>query len=145
MRKDFNGKSFDFMMMTTWTPHGVGTTFHFKTKEGEYSVGEPFGDHNFWVKNLNDEFQNDENVYNALTYIDEMEESDDKDKLMSIVESLMGTKEDGMTISRKIGFLCELGVWKNEKVRQTNLYDKEFCKYARKCMNQYKSSLIFKN
>ena len=22
MRKEFNGKSFDFMMMTTWTPYG---------------------------------------------------------------------------------------------------------------------------
>lgn len=139
MKRDFNGQSFDFMMMTTLTPYGVGTTFHFKPnfKEGEYLVGEPFGDYNFWVKNLNDEFQNDENVYNALSYIDEMKESGCKDKLMSVVASVMGTKDDGVDISRKIGFLCELGVWKNEKIRQTNLYDKEFCKYARKCMNQY--------
>lgn len=139
MRTDFNGKSFDFMMMTTWTIYGVGTTFHFKSnfKEGEYVIGEPFGEHNFWVKNLNNEFQNDENVYKGLSYIDEMKESGYKDKLMSIVQSMMGTKEGGMSISRKIGFLCELGVWKNEKIRQPHLYDKEFYKYARKCMNQY--------
>ena len=139
MRKDFNGKSFDFMMMTTWTPYGVGTTFHFKEnlKEGSYCVGEPFGEHNFWVKNLNDEFQNEENVYRGLSYIDGMDECGYKDKLMSIVHSMMGANDSGMSISRKIGFLCELGVWEDEKIRQSHLYDKEFYKYARKCMNQY--------
>ena len=68
MRKEFNGKSFDFMMMTTWTPYGVGTTFHFKPKDGKgYILGEPFGEYNFWVKNLNSDFQNEENVWRIRT------------------------------------------------------------------------------
>lgn len=139
MRTDFNGKSFDFMMMTYWTKYGVGTTFHFREnlKEGDYWIGEPFGENNFWVKNLKDEFQNEENVYKGLSYIDGMQESGYKDKLMSIVRSMMGTREGGMSISRKIGFLCELGVWENEKIRRPYLYDKEFYKYARKCMKEY--------
>lgn len=125
MRIDFNGKSFDFMMLTTLTQYGMGTTFHFKSnlKEGEYSVGEPFGENNFWVKNLNDE-----NVYKGLSYIDGMQECNYKDRLMSIVRSMMGSNNDGKPISKKIAFLCELGVWEDEKTRQPYLYNKEFFK-----------------
>ena len=138
MRKEFNGKSFDFMMMTTWTPYGVGTTFHFKPQDGKgYILGEPFGEYNFWVKNLNSDFQNEENVFKGLSYIDGMKDCGYKEKLMSIVYSMMGTKEGGLSISRKIGFLCELGVWENEKIRNPHLYDKEFYKYVRNCMSEY--------
>lgn len=138
MRKDFNGKTFDFMMMTTWTPYGLGTTFHFKPKDGKgYILGEPFGEYNFWVKDLHSDFQNEENVFKGLSYIDEMVDCGYKEKVMSIVTSMLGTKEGGLSISRKIGFLCELGVWENEKIRNPHLYDKEFYKYVRKCMNEY--------
>ena len=138
MRKEFNGKSFDFMMMTTWTPYGVGTTFHFKPKDGEgYCLGEPFGEYNFWVKNLNSDFQNEENDYKGLSYIDGMIDCGYKEKLMSIVSSMMGTREGGLSLSRKIGFLCELGVWENEEIRNPHLYDQEFYKYVKKCMNEY--------
>ena len=51
----------------------------------------------------------------------------------------MGINSKQMKFDEVRAFCNEhgLGVWENEKIRNPHLYDKEFYKYVRKCMNEY--------
>ena len=137
-KKLFEGKTYNFMTMPTFTAGGMGTTFMFKTnlKDGSWTYGDPGADTNFWIKDLNEEFQNPENIYKALEYVDEMPDTKLKTFVMEVISSMKG-KTGGFEFSKLIGFMCEIGCWKNKKIRQKQLYDKDFYWYVRNCVNQY--------
>lgn len=143
-KKEFIGKTFDYIALPTWVPgkSGMvgGMTFMFKTdwKHGEWTYGDPMADNNIWMMNQHDEFQNENHFEKALEYIDDMPECNYKKSLMMVIKNLMGQhSKDQEKVSRMIGFMCELGCWEDSKVRQDFLYNKEFYKYARNCMKMY--------
>lgn len=138
-KKEFVGKTFDYIAMPTFIPNGgMGTTFMFREnwKEGNWTYAEIFNAPNFWMKDLNDEFQNPENLCKGLEYVDAMEDCNYKKKVMAVITEMMG-KAGGEEFCKRLGFLCELGCWENPSIRQPYLYNKEFYKYVRNCLNEY--------
>lgn len=143
-KKEFIGKTFDYIAMPTWVAGKNemigGMTFMFRTnwKDGVWTYGDPMADTNIWMMNQNDEFQNAEHFEKALEYIDDMQDCNYKKYLMEVIKNLMGQRDkDPATISRLLGFMCEIGCWEDSKVRQPRLYNREFYKYARNCMKVY--------
>lgn len=138
MKKEFEGKTFDYVAIPTWTVGGMGTTFMFKDnlKDGNYIYGDPSAENNFWMKDLNDEFQNAEHLSKGLEYVDEMTDCNYKKKVMDVISSMKG-RTGGMDFCKKLSFICELGCWEDEKIRRSYLYNKEFYKYVRNCLNEY--------
>lgn len=137
-KKEFVGKTFDYIAIPTFTQGGMGITFMFREnwKEGNWTYGEIFNAPNFWMKDLNDEFQNPENLCKGLEYVDAMADCNYKKKVMAVITEMMG-KAGGEDFCKRLGFLCELGCWENPTVRQPYLYNKEFYKYVRNCLNEY--------
>lgn len=132
---DYTGKTFDFTAMPTWTIGGRGTLFMFRNNNGEYEM-DVKSNCNFWMKDFNNDFQIMENVCNALEYVDEMQDSDCKKKILDVLDSMKG-HIGGQKLSQQIGFFCELGCWKNKEVRNENLFDEDFEKYAQNCLRMY--------
>lgn len=140
MRKDYKGLSFDYATMPCFTPGGMGHIVMFRKENGEYTIG-GFDDSNFWMKDMGDDFQNIEHLTKGLEYIDQMKNSGYKFTLLEIIDRMKG-QTGGMKFSQMLGFLCELGCWEDEKNRQPYLYDKDFYKYARRCMKEYERAII---
>lgn len=137
-KKEYVGKTFDYIAIPTFTQGGMETTFMFREnqKNGNWIYGGIEGTPNFGMKNFDDKFQNPENLCKGLEYVDCMPECNYKKKVMSVTTDMMG-KVGGMNLCRRLAFLCELGCWEDEKVRQPYLYNKEFYKYVRNCLNEY--------
>lgn len=137
-KKEYIGKTFDYIAIPTFAPGGWGTLFMFREnwKKGAWMYAGIEGTPNFWMKNLEDDFQNAENLCKGLEYIDGMEDCYYKEKVMSVITEMMG-KSGGAELCHRLGFLCELGCWEDIEVRQPSLYNKDFCKYIGNCLNQY--------
>lgn len=139
-RKDYNGKTFDYVAIPTFTQGGMGTMFMFKNTDGEYCLGD-VRDCNFWMKEFDDGFQNMEHLSKGLEYVDAMPDSVYKQKILDVLESMKG-HTGGQKFSQQIGFFCELGCWEDEDARQPRLYDSDFFKYVKKCLNEYEDYIL---
>lgn len=136
----FEGQTYDYVALPTFIPGTTqGTTFIFRKdwKKGDFCYGDPHSETNIWLQEQNDEFQNDIHFSKALEYIDGMEDGIYKTRLLGVIKALMGKQEDKDKTSRLIGLLCEIGCWKDKKVRNKSLYNSDFTKYAMRCLYEY--------
>lgn len=96
-------------------------------------------DGGIWMLNQNDTFQNKENFIQGVKYISELA----RPKSMKVCFDLLDwmtehyESKNTMEYCRYLGFFCEVGVWKNPKVRQSSQYHKDFPKYLSNCMDMY--------
>ena len=89
--------------------------------------------------NLNDPFQNKENFINGVKYISEFAGPKTMKVCFDILDWMTENYDSKNTeyYCRCLGFFCEVGVWKNPKLRQSSWYHKDFPKYLSNCMNMY--------
>ena len=97
-------------------------------------------DNCIWMMDLNDEFQNIENFCKGVELIDKFATSTIRQKCFEVLMSLelqAPTNLDTVEESKRIAFFCEVGVWKDSKVRNKDLYHKDFKKYLWNCRWNY--------
>ena len=90
--------------------------------------------------NLGDGFQNIANFCKGIEYIDKYATPTIRQKCFDVLMSLelKSPKLDIEEKSKRIAFFCEVGVWKDSKNRNKDLYHKDFKKYLWNCRWNYR-------
>lgn len=92
-----------------------------------------------WMTDLDDDFQNKDNFITGVKYISELARPQAMKDCFDILDWMTDhfDEKTSMDYCRYIGFFCEVGVWKNTKIRNNDLYHKDFPKYLANCMVNY--------
>lgn len=96
-------------------------------------------DGGIWMMYQNDSFQNKENFIKGVKYISELAGPKSMKLCFDILNWMTDNYDSKNTeyYCRCLGFFCEVGVWKEPKLRQSSWYHKDFPKYLSNCMNMY--------
>ena len=145
---DFENKNVKVGSMFVWSPTNerviMGDYIYVDTtpnKDKKFNVP----DGGIWMMYQNDSFQNKENFIQGVKYISELA----RPKSMKVCFDLLDwmtehyESKNTMEYCRYLGFFCEVGVWKNPKVRQSSQYHKDFPKYLSNCMDMYLNKELY--
>lgn len=144
--KEFNNKNVMVCSIHTIipTPQGnvVGDHIYVDStpnKDRKFNVPEG----GIWMKNLDDPFQNKENFIRGIKYISEFANPTPKKMCLELLDTMTDhyDSKNSDLYCKCLGFFCEVGVWKNPKLRQKSEYHKDFPKYLSNCMNLYFKSI----
>ena len=100
-------------------------------------------DGGIWLLDQNDTFQNKENFIKGVKYISEFARPKSMKMCFDILDWMTDNYDSKNTeyYCRCLGFFCEVGVWKEPKLRQSTWYHKDFPKYLSNCINMYFNSI----
>ena len=139
---DFENTNVKVGSMFVWSPTNerviMGDYIYVDTtpnKDKKFNVP----DDGIWMMYQNDSFQNKENFIQGVKYISEFASPKSMKVCFDILDWMTEHYESKNTMEycRYLGFFCEVGVWKNPKVRQSSQYHKDFPKYLSNCMDMY--------
>ena len=139
---DFENKNVKVGSMFVWSPTKertiMGDYIYVDTtpnKDKKFNVP----DGGIWMMYQNDSFQNKENFIKGVKYISELAGPKSMKLCFDILNWMTDNydSKDTEYYCRCLGFFCEVGVWKEPKLRQSSWYHKDFPKYLSNCMNMY--------
>lgn len=139
---DFENKNVKVGSMFVWSPTKertiMGDYIYVDTtpnKDKKFNVP----DGGIWMMYQNDSFQNKENFIKGVKYISELAGPKSMKLCFDILNWMTDNYDSKNTeyYCRCLGFFCEVGVWKEPKLRQSSWYHKDFPKYLSNCMNMY--------
>ena len=141
MEKKFNytGKNITFVAVPTTIPSDG------KTLSGHSILVDKTGEnrrYNFpvesiWLQDQGDEFQNIDNFVQGLTYLD-TKPCPQRNKILGILDGMIkDSNKGGEKYSQLLAFVCEIGIWKNPRLRRSDLYSSDFIKYVKNVMWNY--------
>ena len=139
---DFENKNVKVGSMFVWSPTKertiMGDYIYVDTtpnKDKKFNVP----DGGIWMMYQNDSFQNKENFIQGVKYISELAGPKSMKLCFDILNWMTDNYDSKNTeyYCRCLGFFCEVGVWKEPKLRQSSWYHKDFPKYLSNCMNMY--------
>lgn len=91
----------------------------------------------------NDPFKNKENFMKGIQYITENSTSKVVNGCCHLLDYMVQCcKVDEEVLPTYLSFFCEVGVWKDEEVRQDCLYDEDFSKYLLNCKKTWFSDMF---
>lgn len=131
MENKYEGKDFSVYCLHTFNGFIDGYSIFFKPNVNDFNKC-------VWMMEMHNPFQNPINLMNAIRYIDTYCSEKSKQFVKKMIEEMVETEDKGsMDYCRKLGFFCELGVWKDKKQINRELYHKDFPKYFSNCRNNY--------
>ena len=139
---DFENKNVKVGSMFEWSPTEerviMGDHIYVDTtpnKDKKFNVP----DGGIWMMYQNDPFQNKENFIKGVKFISELAGPKSMKLCFDILNWMTDNYDSKNTeyYCRCLGFFCEVGVWKEPKLRQSSWYHKDFPKYLSNCMNMY--------
>ena len=139
MQKElFNGNGIEICAMPTMMMDGFtpvrGTMFYISNEEKKYEIG---GD-GIWVMDLG-KIQNANAFMQGIKYVSQMASNKNREICWDILKKMAKEPDKGSEwYVRMIAFFCDLGLWKNKKLCQPDVWHKDFPKYlANNLWNYY--------
>ena len=139
MQKElFNGNGIEICAMPTMMMDGFtpvrGTMFYISNEEKKYEIG---GD-GIWVMDLG-KIQNANAFIQGIKYVSQMASNKNREICWDILKKMAKEPDKGSEwYVRMIAFFCDLGLWKNKKLCQPDVWHKDFPKYlANNLWNYY--------
>ncbi len=139
MKKEiFSGNGIEVCAMPTTMMNGFipvcGTMFYLANEEKKYEIG---GD-GIWVMDLA-KIQNADAFMQGIKYVSQMASNKNREICWDILKKMAKEPDKGSEwYVRMIAFFCDLGLWKNKKLCQPDVWHKDFPKYlANNLWNYY--------
>lgn len=119
-----------------------GHSIYIAKPNGEYAPFDGTLNNCIFVQGL-DDFQNAENFIKGIEYIDKYARQKSIDSMFGLLLVMVGnalqlTNSDYSTL---VALFCEIGVWKNKKLVNKNIYHKDFPKYLSNVLWNYEKAL----
>ena len=136
--KEYNGKSISVAFMPTTVMCGFtpvnGDGLWIADENGKYSIG---GENMIFVQNLADQ-QNIDRFVQGIKYVDQLANPKNREICWGILNAMAEAGNKGSDrYCQLIAFFCDLGLWKEPKKCQKEVWHKDFPKYLANNMYNY--------
>lgn len=129
----FENKNVSVSTLHTFVPTEIGMiagdcVYVDSTPNKDKKFNVPMG--GIWVQDLGD-FQNKDNFIQGIKYVSELANPKARTFCFELLDLMTDNfdKKANEAYCRLLSFFCELGVWKNKKIRSEQDYHKDFPKY----------------